>query len=153
NERSPLVLPNRLQRIGYIAIVFNGVFTAGREDSLRSIVTQRPLNHVQVMRTEVRELPAGVVPEPTKLVQTAVWIVRHPGRRAEPEVPVQSRRRVTVRRIANALRKLVSQMVTLGDAHLADGSGTDHLDDFLNVGRGAPVQTDLGDALGLFRDR
>ncbi len=48
----------------------------------------RPLHDVQVVREEVRGLSSRVVPEPAKVIETAVGVVGDEGRRPQPHVPV-----------------------------------------------------------------
>ena len=59
---------------------------------------EEPVDDVERVLAEVGHLPAGVVPEPAEVIERPVRVVRPLRGRAEPQVPVEPRRRVAVGR-------------------------------------------------------
>ena len=86
-----------------------------------------------MMGSPVGEHPSRIVPEPPERVDEAVAVEGGLGRRTQPEIPVQTRRRFRVPGPSHPGRTLVADIPGVDPAHLADGAVLDQLDGFLEV--------------------
>jgi hypothetical protein len=78
-----------LLHIGCLSAVFDGVAAAEAGNGLRRPCIKRPPRDVEVVRPEVRHLPAGVIPEPAKMIDAAKRIEGDGWRGPEPHIPIE----------------------------------------------------------------
>src|SRR5262249_6949457 len=134
DQRPAVVFPDGLHGVGDLAVVFNRILAADGEHALGGILAQRPLNDIDIVRAEIGELAAGIVPEPPEFVQATIAIVRHLWRRTKPQVPIQAGRRRAVWYLADPLRRFIAQVETLGHRDFADSTARDQFDGVFDVG-------------------
>ena len=146
------ILPNHLHGVWNFAVIRDRILASGREDGLRRVLTQCPLNHIQVVGAKIGELPTGVIPKPAEFIQAAIRIERNLGRGAKPKIPIQTGRRVAVGRVADSLWRLIAKVIALGHGNLADGAVANLPDCFMNKRTRAPMQADLRDSARLLSD-
>ena len=124
-RRAGTVLKRAGERVGPLAVVFvEAVMPAGGKCGERRTGAHRPVDDIVVVYPPVGRPRAAVVEEPV-VVDIPVRVVGHLGRRAQPEVPVEFRRRVGVGRSADA-RVLVDVVPHL---HLPDSPQSARLHD------------------------
>ena len=69
------VFHEHVLRVGHFAVVLEKPAAAGAVDRLRGLHPQDPMHQVQRMLAQVGRLPAGVIPEPAKMIDGAIGIV------------------------------------------------------------------------------
>src|SRR5204862_1876381 len=70
-------------------------------DGLRFSI-QYPMHDVERVMSQVGHLTAGIIPEPTKMINASLGIVLPPRSRSEEHVPIEFGWRIAVRRRAEA---------------------------------------------------
>ena len=91
-------------RVGHLAVVFEEKTAAGAGDGVGARDTGDPVHDIERVLAQVGHLPARVIPEPAEVIDGAIRIVGPLRCRTQPQVVVQVRRRIAVRRIAEARR-------------------------------------------------
>lgn len=99
------------------------------------------------MDAVVGQLPTGIVVEPAELVRQAVLVVRDGRGGLQKQVPGDARRRVRVSDPADTAGVLVGNACGVCDRDLSDRAGSEELGRLLAIGRRAPVDADLDEAL------
>src|SRR5436305_107420 len=96
------IFEHRVLRVRSLSVVLEFPASSGGCDRRRPFCSEDPLNDVDLVSTEVRHLPARIVPEPPEMVQRAMRIVGPGGSRTEPHVVIEIARRNLVRRLAES---------------------------------------------------
>src|SRR5262245_47767392 len=145
NCREARILEKSVLGVGSLAIILQTESASHRGDRARRGDVEKPVDNVERVRSEIRDLTAGVIPEPTKVIQATIRIVRALGRRAEPKVPIQLLGRLPIRRAAET-RHHVS---IAGHAYRVDRADVSFLDQLAGaaiVRSRALLRADLDDA-------
>ena len=77
--------------------------------------TETPIDDIERVLAQIRHLPAGVVPEPAEVIQTAIGVIRPLGGRAEEHVPVEIGGRGTVSRPSESRHDVAIRLHSHGD--------------------------------------
>src|SRR5262249_13003527 len=133
------------------AVVFEVETAADAYDGAQFVQAQNPVDDVERVHAPVGYLAAGVIPEPAEVVDSAVEIVAPLRSGAEPQVPIQFRRRVRVRRVAESGRD-VADRFRANRHDWADVPLADQIAGPLIMLARALLRAYLHDALVLLRD-
>ena len=93
-------LVEALLQIGRFAVVLEGEASAERHHLGGAFHAHDQQKRSHAVGPQVGQLAAGIVPEPTEVVQPAVLLVRLLGRRPQPQVVIEIGGRILHRRLA-----------------------------------------------------
>src|SRR6266478_3082578 len=93
-------IENRVLRVGRFAVVGERETAAEAGNGFERQRPQIPIDDIERVLTQVRHLPARIVPEPAEVIEAAVRVVWPLRSRAEEHVPIELRRRWAVSRAA-----------------------------------------------------
>src|SRR4030095_14632546 len=85
--------------------------------------------------------------ESVRLSHEAARVKGHLWCRPQPQIPIQVRWRISVRRISNPFRVTVAVVPGADEAHLSDGTISNQVYGFLKMEPGSLLSTHLNDAL------
>src|SRR5581483_11720759 len=105
----------------------------------------RPHCDIEHMHALISDLAVAVVPEETPVVMEAVGIERALRRGAQPDVVVDARRRIAIRRTPDGRAHLVDPGLDL--ANLAELAGRNVIDGIAEMLAAAPLCADLEHAI------
>src|SRR2546425_8865332 len=83
------ILEDDFERVRYLTVVLDDVFSAEGAHGLRRIDSHGPMDDVQEMHAPVGERSSGIVPKGAKSADAAIAVVGVVRSGAKPKVPVQ----------------------------------------------------------------
>ena len=140
------ILPRNFLRIGRIAPVVHVELSARCRHRLRRIHAHRHVDNVHQVYAPIRDTAAAVGGKRAPVAEEAGRIERDLGRRSQPEIVIQTRGRIGIRRRAQALRRTGFVDPCLRVVDLADFAGPHDLRGALEMRSRALLQAHLHDA-------
>src|SRR5260370_20487123 len=108
------VLEDYFERVRYLTVVLDDIFSSEGAHGLGSINAHGPVHDVQQMHAPVGKRSSGIVPKGAKRADAAVAVVGVIRSGSKPKVPVQPKGRIGDRGNAHALRPAVARNQSLG---------------------------------------
>src|SRR5439155_22894413 len=141
------ILEDYFERVRYLNVVLDHIFTPEGAHGLGSIDAHRPMHDVDQMHAPVGECSSRIVPKGAKSADAAIAVVGVVRSGAKPKVPVQPGRWITVGRIAHAFRPTVAVNPCFGKGDLPDFSVLNQLHGLLKMFARALLRADLHHAV------